>query len=564
MNSREKTALLSTALNLCLTCAKFILYYFTGSIAILAEAWHSFSDIGTSILAYIAIRSTANNEKNPSLLTIEHLTPLFIGILLFIVSLSLLYKVLSAPRALLQGTGVAGIFFLVFALSSYFIYKFETSVGTEEHSVVLISDGLHSKADMAAALLIGISLILYRFKINLDKQLAFLIALFIFSIAIESIIHFLDPRLRKDPRMMSDYYAYRVTTSLFSVQYIGKIIHSGLEFFRSIMSRSPRIYHMVRKYYWVIILLPLLLWYASTSIKIIEPREEGFLLMFDRAVMKHDPLQPGLHFKLPWPIAKVVKVNTKEIRQMHIGNISNPQSFALLWTSEHGSGDPFLSGDNNYFHPYMILHYRIKNTYNFACMHNDPEKTLDCITHRVLSLLFARTSFYDIATTLRSRLMHEIHAQVQGELDRLNVGIELLSVNIKDTHPPLFVADSFEKVIASVQEKQRIINTAYAYRNQQLPEAYGKAARKVAQAKASNEEKICHTDGDISRLQLKLESWGKYPNVSRITSYLSEMKKGMRSKDLIIIDPKAGEPQMWIGFPENLDYSALKKEGQKK
>ena len=116
MNSKEKTALLSTALNLILTCAKFILYYFTGSIAILAEAWHSFSDIGTSILAYIAVRSANNKgqktprlpEENSSLLTIEQLTPLIIGILLIIVALSLLYKVFTAPRVLLQGTGVAG------------------------------------------------------------------------------------------------------------------------------------------------------------------------------------------------------------------------------------------------------------------------------------------------------------------------------------------------------------------------------------------------------------------------------------------------------------------------
>ncbi|MGA1824178.1 MAG: cation transporter [bacterium] len=572
MNSKKKTALLSTALNLILTCAKFILFYCTGSIAILAEAWHSFSDIGTSILAYIAVRSANNKgqkpprlpEKKSAFLTIEQLTPLIIGILLSIVALSLLYKIFTAPRVILQSTGVAGIFFLLFAVSSYFIYKFETDVGTQERSVALIADGLHSKADMASSFLIGFSLILYRFKIDIDKHLAFLIALFILSIAIESIIHFVNPRIRKNLHMISDYKSWRVTASVLSVQSIVKAIEGGIQFLHRVMSRTPRIHHIVKKYYWALMLVPLFVWYASTCITIIKPREEGILLICNRAVMKHDPLQPGLHFKFPWPIATVMKVNTRKIRQMHIGNISNPQSFALLWTSEHGSGEPFLSGDNNYFHPYIILHYRIKDSFNFTYNHTSPEKTLDCITHRILSMLFARTPFYDIATTHRDRLMHEIHYHVQEELDRLSVGIELISVNIKDTHPPLFVADSFEKVIASVQEKQRIINTAYAYRNQQVPEAHGRAARRVAKAKASNVEKVCHTDGDSTRLLSKLKSWGKYPNISRITTYLNEMKKGMQSKDLIIIDPKAGKPQMWMGFPKTLDYSALKKEGQKK
>jgi len=35
-------------------------------------------------------------------------------------------------------------------------------------------------------------------------------------------------------------------------------------------------------------------------------------------------------------------------------------------------------------------------------------------------------------------------------------GIEILSVNFKDIHPPIAVADSFEKVIAGHQEKQKI------------------------------------------------------------------------------------------------------------
>jgi len=36
-------------------------------------------------------------------------------------------------------------------------------------------------------------------------------------------------------------------------------------------------------------------------------------------------------------------------------------SLALLWTRSHGTEEPFISGDNNYFYPYIVLHYRVRD-----------------------------------------------------------------------------------------------------------------------------------------------------------------------------------------------------------
>ena len=63
VNAKEKTAFISTGLNLILTILKFTLYFFTGSMAILAEAWHSFSDIATSLMVYFAVREKPEKEK---------------------------------------------------------------------------------------------------------------------------------------------------------------------------------------------------------------------------------------------------------------------------------------------------------------------------------------------------------------------------------------------------------------------------------------------------------------------------------------------------------------------
>ena len=54
MDIRTRTALVTLVLNTILTVLKFIAFAFTGSLAILAEAWHSFGDIATSATAVLS------------------------------------------------------------------------------------------------------------------------------------------------------------------------------------------------------------------------------------------------------------------------------------------------------------------------------------------------------------------------------------------------------------------------------------------------------------------------------------------------------------------------------
>jgi len=41
--------------------------------------------------------------------------------------------------------------------------------------------------------------------------------------------------------------------------------------------------------------------------------------------------------------------------------------------------------------------------------------------------------------------------RIQDELARLEVGIKIVSIHLKDIHPPIIVSHSFEGVIASLQ-----------------------------------------------------------------------------------------------------------------
>ena len=169
MTVKEKTAAISLLANVVLTILKFAAFLFTGSMAILAEAWHSFSDITTSALVLVSVRKKPavpqQEEKGKSKLpALEYEISLAIGLFMLFVSIVLLSKLITRQAPEIQNPLFSGIVFLLFAASSHLVYRYEVSVGQRENSIGLIADGMHSKSDMINSLLIGFTLIIY--KIN--------------------------------------------------------------------------------------------------------------------------------------------------------------------------------------------------------------------------------------------------------------------------------------------------------------------------------------------------------------------------------------------------------------
>ena len=106
MTVKEKAAAISIIANVVLTLFKFAAFFFTKSVAILAEAWHSFSDIATSILVFVSVRerplAKAESEEKGKRRSIplEYKISFSIGLFMFLVSILLMWKAfLSAlPR----------------------------------------------------------------------------------------------------------------------------------------------------------------------------------------------------------------------------------------------------------------------------------------------------------------------------------------------------------------------------------------------------------------------------------------------------------------------------------
>lgn len=550
-------------MNTALTVAKFVLYSFTGSLVILAEAWHSFSDIATSVCVYWAMSKRIKEESKPGLTpdtldqvegstgsgrekwNLEMSVSLGIGVFLLIVSLMLIRSVIWGERVIVAKPVLAGLIFIGFALGSYLISRFEGSVGARFHSVGLISDSLHAKADMTASLLAGFSLILYGLGLDLDRFAALIISLFILSFALEVLVNVIWARLRGDGQILFQIKSYQIMAFLFNPRQLKALfIEVESRYGWGLLRRSWL--HKSLRYLYRSIPIIVILIYVSTMLYTVRAQEQALVLRFGRAIQRQ-PVGPGLHLKLPWPIDRTIIVDVTSINSKSVGNITDAQSAALLWTRAHGTEEAFLSGDNYFMFPYVIVHYRIKDLYAYIFQFDDPVQILEDITNQAISKLFARRSFYEIVTSYRADLADDLIVYVQSELDQMQVGLDVVSVHFKDIHPPISIADSFEQVIAALQEKERTINEAYGYRNKNVPESRGQALRTVEQAQAYVVEKVDRAEGDARRFLLQNEIYQTHLSVLKRKLHLETMKNALSATGKVVYDPKAGKPSIWMG-----------------
>jgi len=578
MDIKQKTAVVSTLLNLILTILKFVLAGFSGSLVILAEAWHSLTDVVTSLLVYLAvsprpqkseeiISAESEPEKNGlkagkgidwDNITIENWMSLLIGGIILFAAIAVIYKILYTSPQLITSPFAYGLFFIFFAGCSLVVSIFEIKMGKKYDSPALIADGLHSKSDMVGSLIAGFTMIslqlgIDRLGINIDKIGAVIIIVFILSFSLETFVNFWSSLHGKTG------WRDRIATGLITaavdqrtwVLLFRRISHSSNWDHLSIELRSR-----IRRIFISLLALGVFLVILLNCLTIIGPSQQGIRERLGRLVNPGDPLEPGLHLKLPWPWEKIIKVDTRTIRSMNIGNISNPSAVALLWTKTHGTEESFLSAENYLFYPYIKLHYRIKDifdyTYNFAS-YTKKDKTfsyaedlLNNSSHRLLTEIFSTMIFTDIVTVYRGPMEERIKKVVQAELDELKSGLEIINVNTKDIHPPVSVAASYEGVIAAMQEKEQKINQATGYSASAIPEARGWAVKTMKQAESYVLEKKANARGEANRFLNRVEAIESYPAITIPMLYREAIKENLVNKPIILVEPGLSVPDVWL------------------
>lgn len=208
INTEKKLAAgLSITSNALIIILKFIAGVISGSISIISEAIHSFSDFLASILTFFAVmRSSepADKEHPFGHGKYEDMSGFIEGGLIIAAAFYIVYEAL---KKMFFGNGFEvdaslGIGVMLFAvIANILVSSYLFHVAKKSNSISLFADGEHLRTDVYSSLGVMLGLILIKITgINiLDPIIAILVALFIlktgFSISKETLYNLLDGSL---------------------------------------------------------------------------------------------------------------------------------------------------------------------------------------------------------------------------------------------------------------------------------------------------------------------------------------------------------------------------------
>lgn len=276
---------------------------------------------------------------------------------------------------------------------------------------------------------------------------------------------------------------------------------------------------------------------AFSSFFTVRANEEAVVLRFGKYV---ETVGPGLHFKLPFGIDKVLCAEVKRIHNAEFGfrTVQSGRISSFDYTSRAAQVESLmLTGDLNCANVHWVIRYKIEDLKDYFFNVRNVEDTIRGVSQVVMRQLVGDRSIDEVLTIGRTEIETEAKTKDKELLDRYGCGIAVQAVLLKGVNPPEPVKDAFDAVNQAVQLKDKIINEAEGQKNKILPAAEGKKNKVIKEAEGYKIKRINQATGDIKAFHAVYEEYKKAEDVTRRRLYLETMANILpKCEKLYIID----------------------------
>ena len=340
-----------------------------------------------------------------------------------------------------------------------------------------------------------------------------------------------------------------------------------------------------------IVPVALVIWLA-TGLYVVQPGEKGVVLRFGNYTSTQEP---GWHWHFPYPIDRVYKVDTQQVRRA--------KNRAVM-----------LTKDENIVEVEVAVQYRISDAMNYLFQLREPDATVEQVLRsavreivgtsrmnqviqegvqveeledraldnvdlkegsgqpaekdalqgvddKLVNEIKAQQNAYpEITDRSRAKLPENVSKIVQATLSSYNAGINVVAINVQYSQPPEQVQGAFEEAIKAREEEERKKNIARAYARDIVARAQGEKARILLDARGYREQKTARAKGEASRFSELLAQYENAPEVTRERLYLESMGEVLSSSNLILAEQSEGGPLMYLPLEKMLNDSRRNKQ----
>lgn len=293
-----------------------------------------------------------------------------------------------------------------------------------------------------------------------------------------------------------------------------------------------------------ILVCGLLIW-LSTGLVQIEPYEKGALYRFGRC---EEVLEPGIHVTFPYPIDKVDVYNTETVRETVVGYDSE-KGGNILWNESHGGTEyKLLIGEGFELVSVNIrIQYKISDLMQYVTLTADAESILNAQGYSIVTDLTVGTDLDSIITLDRAQLSRTIEGLLAEYLAKNPCGLSVTDVIIESIHPPVEVADVYQKmtsaeigaqaaITSAKGEAESLINYAELTKNARIHEAMAYQYSQLGSARAS-----------VSEFLAMAEAYEAYEDEFTYYKYMEALSTAFSKQRLYILGEGVDEKYIYFG-----------------
>ena len=261
----------------------------------------------------------------------------------------------------------------------------------------------------------------------------------------------------------------------------------------------------------IIFLIALLAIGSLSCFYTINDKQQGVVTTFGKVT---DIVDAGVHFKFPFGIQRVEKVDVNVYQKIELGYTTQgnyPQS-----TSE----STMITGDYNIVNVDFFVEYRISDPVQYLYSSNNPEMILKNLIQSQVRNVVGSSSVDAVLTDGKENIQMQVKALVTEILEEYDIGLTLVDVRIQDAEPPTQeVVEAFKAVETAKQQAEAVVNDAKAYQNAQLPKAQAQADQAIQNAEYLKQKRINEAVEQVAMFTAMYEEYERNPEITKSRMY---------------------------------------------
>ncbi|WP_102263831.1 FtsH protease activity modulator HflK [Mesobacillus jeotgali] len=296
---------------------------------------------------------------------------------------------------------------------------------------------------------------------------------------------------------------------------------------------------------------------AFTTWYTVDESEQAVILTFGK--VEEGISEPGLHFKLPWPIQSVEKLSK--------------ETFSLQFGYEEKDGEikefpdetKMITGDENIVLADLVVQWKITDPEKYLYNADNPREILYDATSASVRSIIGSSEIDEALTSGKAEIEAEVRDLLSSLIEKYDMGVSVLGVKLQDVELP---NDEVRKAFTDVTDARETMNTkineAKKYRNQKLNEAQGEKDALISRAEGEKAARIERARGDVAVFNKLLVEYKNNPDITRQRLILETLEQVLPGTEIYIMNDDGNTMKYFPIRPLEGDKPKSEQEGSEK